>query len=113
MSFAAVPRLICTPSRPISLPTASAAVSAVLPIDQSHAPILNRRWSGAANNGASRGEIQLALATPESRAIICRRVIVFMSLSRSNNPGFSTTARTPPDVQSRKTSSFDCRRTWA
>ena len=54
MSLAAVPRLICTPSSPISFPTPSAAGSASFPIDQSHAPIMNRRRYGAARNGATK-----------------------------------------------------------
>src|SRR5581483_9228401 len=42
MLFAAVPRLTCTPSSPISLANLNAVGSSILPIDQSHAPILNR-----------------------------------------------------------------------
>src|ERR1017187_757403 len=63
ISSAAVPRLTCTPSRPISLATSNAPGSPILPMDQSHAPSLKRRLSAAANNGAQ-------LAANASQAVV-------------------------------------------
>src|ERR1035437_4208686 len=63
MSSAAVPRLTCTPSRPISLATSNAPGSPILSMDQSHAPSLKRRFSAAANNGAQ-------LAANASHAVV-------------------------------------------
>src|SRR5262245_44862807 len=63
MLFASVPRLAWIPSRPICLATASAAGSAILPTDQSQAPILNRRGAFAAIAAAERVKAPFQLAT--------------------------------------------------
>ncbi len=75
MSLASVPRLTCTPSRPICLARANAEGSASLPMDQSHAPILNRRLSAAAKSGEKFAATASPLATKPERRSISRREI--------------------------------------
>src|ERR1035441_6343825 len=80
ISSAAVPRLTCTPSRPISLATSNAPGSPILPMDQSQAPSLKRRLSAAANNGAQfAASVNQAVAWTDCRIISRRESAVLLS----------------------------------
>ena len=68
---ATAPNETCTPSSPIRLAVSSAAMSCWPPIDQSHAPILNRRCRSSASNRTA-GDNDKTRPVPQCN--VCRRV---------------------------------------